>query len=202
MSNGTNTNVNTDASSTTSSAVTLDNFVALSAVLTGYSEAELNPDLDPMALAQEYFDLVQAKTKPSLFDQLLTTFAGIVAGAGGDPAKIASGVQQQILLPPDPCAGENIGDLARRIMRLWYLSIWYVNEPPGLFGPGDVVSSNAYTRGLAWDAMQAHPMGFSEMHFGYWADAPSPLPDGTTGVVPPRAPTDQVPPQPPQRGGI
>jgi hypothetical protein len=31
---------------------------------------------------------------------------------------------------------------------------------------------NAYTMGLAWDAAQAHPMGYSELHFGYWAVAP------------------------------
>jgi hypothetical protein len=32
---------------------------------------------------------------------------------------------------------------------------------------------NAYTRGLAWDAFLAHPMGYSEEAFGYWATAPA-----------------------------
>ena len=205
MSNGTNNSTSNNASGGASSVVTLDTFVQLSSVLTGYSEAALNPALDPLALAQEYFDTVQAKTKaqPHLLEQLLTTFAGIVNGAGGDKAKISSGVEQQILKAPQPSHGESIGDLARRIIRLWYLSIWYVEEPPPPFGDGEVVSSNAYTRGLAWDAMQAHPMGFSEMHFGYWAQAPEPLADKTRGKLPKRlpVPADQQPPQAPQRGG-
>jgi hypothetical protein len=60
---------------------------------------------------------------------------------------------------------------------MWYLSIWYFldqTQPITGFSAGQVVSMNAYVKGLAWDVMQAHPMGYSEMHFGYWADPPQP----------------------------
>jgi hypothetical protein len=49
-----------------------------------------------------------------------------------------------------------------------------VNEPPNPTDSGTIPSANAYTLGLAWDAAQAHPMGYSELHFGYWATQPPP----------------------------
>jgi len=37
------------------------------------------------------------------------------------------------------------------------------------------VSSTAYTHGLAWNVMQSHPIGFSELTFGYWSTPPGPI---------------------------
>jgi hypothetical protein len=31
------------------------------------------------------------------------------------------------------------------------------------------------TNGWIWPILQAHPMGYSMMEFGYWADQPLPL---------------------------
>ena len=42
-------------------------------------------------------------------------------------------------------------------------------------GNGSVVSANAYVGGLAWRAAQAHPMGYSQLSFGYWASPPPSL---------------------------
>jgi len=38
-----------------------------------------------------------------------------------------------------------------------------------------VVSSNSYVEGWIWRILQAHPMGYSMMRFGYWANQPPPL---------------------------
>jgi hypothetical protein len=38
----------------------------------------------------------------------------------------------------------------------------------------EVVSPKAYTQAWALRVAQAHPMGFSEMQFGYWTRPPNP----------------------------
>jgi len=42
-----------------------------------------------------------------------------------------------------------------------------------------VISPKAYTQGWALKVAQAHPMGFSEMQFGYWTRPPNPRSDFT-----------------------
>ena len=41
--------------------------------------------------------------------------------------------------------------------------------------PVKVISPAAYTQGWTWRVAQAHPMGYSELRFGYWAKDPLPL---------------------------
>jgi hypothetical protein len=144
----------------------MDNFVGLSVILTGFDADDLNPPLSPQPVAVESLQMLQSKVDAALVSQLLTTYQTIAAQFPSDeqPAE----VQSQILTDP------NMGPVARNIIRMWYLSTWYEGYTGMVtgFSPGTVVSSNAYTKGLAWDAMQAHPMGYSEMHYGYWADPP------------------------------
>ncbi len=155
----------------------LDNFVGLSALLTGFAASTLNPPLSPQPVAVEYLAFMrkpEADVDPATLERLLATYQAI---ALLPPAEQPAQVQAQVLTDPQ------IGPLARNIIRMWYLSIWYDGYQSGGvsgFSPGTVVSSNAYTKGLAWDVMQAHPMGYSEMHYGYWADPPE-APDDSTG---------------------
>jgi Membrane bound FAD containing D-sorbitol dehydrogenase len=148
----------------------LDNFVGLSAVLTGFSADDLNPQFSPAPVAVEYLQTLQSKVDAQLVSRLLSTYQAIAAEP---PDAQPALVHAQILQDPD------LGPVARNIIRMWYLSIWYTDYQGMVtgFSDGVVVSSNAYTKGLAWDAMQAHPMGYSEMHYGYWADPP----EGATG---------------------
>ena len=37
------------------------------------------------------------------------------------------------------------------------------------------VSDQAYKESWAWKIAQSHPMGYSEYHFGYWAEQPPTL---------------------------
>jgi hypothetical protein len=159
-----------------------NNFVGLSAILTGYPQEELAPPLDPIGLASEYLNWMTQNADRVAFLQTLSIYQNIVQQVASQfppppafdptnltPAQIAAIsplVEQQILADPA------MGKIARRMIRLWYLSTWYTTEPPDPNGDGQVVSMNAYTMGLAWDAAQAHPMGYSELHFGYWAVAP------------------------------
>jgi hypothetical protein len=159
----------------------INNFVGLSSILTGFTQEELAPAIDPIGLASEYLNwILQQLQEPDrqTFLKVLSTYQDIAAQFPPplDPvtpdatqvAEISGAVQQQIL------SDSNMAAIARRIIRLWYLATWYVNEPPNPTDSGTIPSANAYTLGLAWDAAQAHPMGYSELHFGYWATQPPP----------------------------
>jgi hypothetical protein len=74
--------------------------------------------------------------------------------------------------------------LARSIVLMWYLGAWYepaelkaLRKDPTRVPKFDVVSPKAYTQAWAWRVAQAHPMGFSEMQFGYWTRPPNPRTD-------------------------
>ena len=67
----------------------------------------------------------------------------------------------------------NVKFLARSIVLLWYLGSWY--EPADLknkVASPKVVSAKAYTQGLVWQIAGAHPMGYSNLQFGYWSRDP------------------------------
>lgn len=135
----------------------LQTFVALSSALTGFPGDVLAPEVDPIGLAPEYLDFVRGKADATVLGDLLAAFQ-----KSPDTGAILA----------DP----TLGPLARRIMRLWYLANWYTSEPPQPTDEAQVVSMNGYRLALAWTAIQAHAMGDSEMHYGYWAKPPQPLP--------------------------
>jgi hypothetical protein len=70
--------------------------------------------------------------------------------------------------------------LARSIVLMWYLGAWYepaelkaVRKDPTRVPAFQVVSPKAYTQAWALRVAEAHPMGFSEMQFGYWTRPPT-----------------------------
>jgi hypothetical protein len=74
--------------------------------------------------------------------------------------------------------------LARSIVLMWYLGAWYepaelraVRKDPDRVPIFQVVSPKAYTQAWALRVAQAHPMGFSEMQFGYWTRPPNKIAD-------------------------
>jgi hypothetical protein len=74
--------------------------------------------------------------------------------------------------------------LARSIVLMWYLGAWYepaelraLRKDPSRTPTFQVISPKAYTQAWALRVAQAHPMGFSEMQFGYWTRPPRELLD-------------------------
>ena len=75
---------------------------------------------------------------------------------------------------------DDIKFLARSIVLLWYLGSWY--DPKDLKAShrgqtrphhsSEVLSPKAYTQGLVWQIAGAHPMGYSNLQFGYWSRDP------------------------------
>ena len=76
---------------------------------------------------------------------------------------------------------DDIKFLARSIVLLWYLGSWY--KPEDLRAQAtaakpervssEVVSPKAYTQGLVWQIAGAHPMGYSNLQFGYGRAIPA-----------------------------
>jgi hypothetical protein len=153
-------------------AADLDLFVTLSASLTGIAKAKLAPAVDPIQIKNDYFK--QARTDPA--------FPALLDIIRADPTH-PDAAAEKVMHNADPA----IKYLGRSIILAWYLGAWY--EPktlaiydspkPGLFPvtPLKVISPAAYTQGWTWRVAQAHPMGYSEMRFGYWAQDALPLND-------------------------
>jgi hypothetical protein len=154
-------------------------FLVLSQALTGVQISLLAPEfapkddvlksdpgVDPFNIKDQYFAWINASNAPT-FERLLQI--------ASDHPKSA----------PDIVTAVNAGDdtrfLARSIVLLWYLGSWYKPEDLKKFSapdappvpiPSHVVSAKAYTLGLVWQIAQAHPMGYSNLQFGYWSREP------------------------------
>lgn len=164
-----------------SSSRDMISFLVLSSALTGFEIARLAPEfdkknapdildadpgVDPFNIKNDYFNWINASAAPT-FEKLL---------------QIATDHRQSL---PDIVTAVNASEdtkfLARSIVLLWYLGSWYrpddlkKNATPGARAliPSQVVSAKAYTLGLIWQIAQAHPMGYSNLQFGYWSREPA-----------------------------
>jgi len=143
---------------------TLEVFVELSEVLTGFGWNTLAGDPELTRVKQEYFATVRRHVPAELFEALLTAYQGIVRGSERSRLEIEEEVTREIV------ADSRFGPVARNIVKMWYLGVWY--NPPAQSRYGYVVSSEAYRSGLVWQVMQAHPVGDSRLPFGYWTRLP------------------------------
>ena len=174
--------VSIGATDTPATAQTVDDmvtFVQLSAALTGIADVKLAtpffnapvPNSDPVDIKGAYFDRAN-KSRPAVFRRLLQ----IAREAQKLPeAGRADAIIEQV------AATSQTKYLARSVVLMWYLGAWYdpgdlqkaAELPDHPAPPFKVISSKAYTQAWALRVAQAHPMGFSEMQFGYWARPPS-----------------------------
>ena len=155
-------------------------FVNLSAALTGIAKVKLAPDVDPIDIKEEYFRQASNPKYAAAFTGLLqlTRAANLQI-----PDEDTDGV-----IPQDKVDGlvariearDDTKFLARSIVLMWYLGAWYEPDDlrklaadPKAFVPHTILSSKAYTQGWLWRVAQAHPMGYSDMQFGYWTRPPA-----------------------------
>ncbi len=153
----------------------LADFANMSAALTGFQPSFLRPFLDPVNLSGTYYDFAVSQVSQQGMDALLNAYRAI---ATQPPQAIAN-----TLLETGSTTPSNQAQIAQSIVALWYLGSWYKPAYQNGGVPGavvQVVSSQAYTNGLAWQVAQAHPMGFSAFTFGYWSQPPASL--ATFGV--------------------
>ena len=149
-------------------------FLLLSEALTGVNRHTLAPELqedkreilnsdpgiDPINIKNAYFAWINANDATSSFGKLL---------------QLAKDNRQSLgdIIPKVNGSAEDMKFLARSIVLLWYLGSWY--KPDDLMNKvasSKVVSPKAYTQGLVWQIAGAHPMGYSNLQFGYWSRDP------------------------------
>jgi hypothetical protein len=159
----------------------MDNFVGLSAVLTGFNKSIIAPTIDPINVKAEYF--AKFTKEISNYQDILDKYAALKTIT---PALSDQQIGQQIL------ANSAYETPCRQLIFLWYSGAWgsvvtteCTNKETGKTTVTKTVASNmlsakSYTQGLAWQVMQSHPMGDSNYRYGYWAQQPADL-DKYTG---------------------
>jgi D-sorbitol dehydrogenase-like protein len=158
-------------------------FLLLSAALTGVDIQTLAPEfsrgsgdilsadpgIDPINVKNAYFRQVSAPGTATSLTKLL---------------QIAKDnrLSQDDIIAKVNASEDDTKFLARSIVLLWYLGSWY--EPGDLKNAAaapelvhapikqKVLSAKAYTQGLVWQIVGAHPMGYSNLQFGYWSRDP------------------------------
>ena len=146
----------------------LERFLALSAEITAYPVYELRGT----GLAESYLETVEKIVGPQFLDALLDTYDRAVAAADG-----GSGLPD--LLRRDLFSDLRLGPVARNLVKMWYLGVWY--ELPqtwtDAYGAQQrnvafTVSAAAYTEGLLWPSIGANPPGAKAPGYASWAQPP------------------------------
>ena len=146
----------------------LDDFVVLSAALTGYRAAELLGT----GMAETYLDRITAIIGEQFAARLWTVGRDVVQRGRRRPRHSARSAHPRGSRPRPTRAS---------ILVLWYTGQWL--QLPGPWrdrhgaSPLDVdhiLSPDAYVAGLMWDAIGAHPQGAKAPGFATWVDLPTP----------------------------
>ena len=172
-------------------------FLLLSAALTGVHVVNLAPEfvpdkseilnsdpgVDPINIKNAYFAWINVNDSTS-------SFAKLIQLAKDNRESAIS------IIAAANASDDNTKFLARSIVLLWYLGSWYKpgdlktnSATPGTRAvtPSEVVSAKTYTQGLIWQIVGAHPMGYSNLQFGYWSrdprDANNPAEKSNFGLI-------------------
>jgi hypothetical protein len=138
-------------------------------------------------LVETYLATVDSEVGPAITDTLLNAFDRI--------APETSNELRAVKLRQTVFGCEQLGPVARAIVKLWYIGTWYALPAAWQerFGPAVrdgtfVPTPEAYVEGLLWPAIGAHPPGAKAQGFGSWQ-------------LPPRIPTFEQPHFPPTQQG-
>ncbi|HEV7776794.1 MAG TPA: hypothetical protein VGO76_08015 [Luteibacter sp.] len=153
----------------------MENFIGLSAVLTGFDSSILAPELDPVDIKSEYLPFFTAKIGQPLLSNLLQQYAKL-SGEG----LTAQQIGEAMLAPAN---GADFVLACRQLIFMWYSGAWPILIPASATAPAstvsDLISGNTYAAALVWQVMQSHAMGDSNYRYGYWAKPPAALDEYT-----------------------
>lgn len=144
-------------------------FLSLSATITGFTAFRLRGT----GQAEPYFAALIDILGEATVAALLRAFRRVEAEAGADEAALDRLLRAAIF------GDEQLGPIARNLIKLWYVGTWY--QLPAAwreaFGEleGDttaVVSPAAYTEGLLWPTIGANPAGAKGPGYGTWSAPP------------------------------
>lgn len=131
---------------------TLDEFLALSRILTGIE----NPDRE---LGKQYLERLTGGPEQPLIQQILDRFRKLKADES-----VAERVKKAIV------GDEKLRPAVCQVILLWFTSATFENEiPPIKLHYGNQVE---YFSGIVWTLVGAHVPGLSGGYFGHWRYAP------------------------------
>lgn len=154
----------------------MNNFIGLSAVLTGFNSSVLAPALDPVNIKAEYLPFFTAAVNqesgnPNLVNNIFAKFASLKSQT--NPKLTDQQIGAAML---DASNGADFVLACRKLIFMWYSGAWPTIIPATATAPAstvsNMISAKSYTCGLAWQVMQSHPMGDSNYRYGYWAKPP------------------------------
>lgn len=143
-------------------------FLALSVVVTGFTEFELIGT----GQAEFYFSTVTRIVGEPFMTELCQRFHQIQSESQ-DEAALVTALRTEIT------SDDKLGPITRSIIKLWYVGTWYQlpYEWREAYGARDedktfVVSPVAYTEGLLWPTIGANPSGAKAPGYGSWSSPP------------------------------
>jgi hypothetical protein len=151
----------------------LDDFLAFSARITDFTVFSLQGT----GLARRYLATVSDIVGEAALGELLDVYRTLEpANAQAAPGDAALDRQLRAGIFSHP----KFGPVARNLIKLWYVGIWYQlprewRDAFGIHGNDTtfVVSPAAYTEGLLWKAIDANPSGAKGPGYGTWQDPPN-----------------------------
>lgn len=145
-------------------------FLATSAALTGFDEA----DLLGTGLVDVYLDELSTVIGDVDLDAFLAAADAALTRGAGDPARTEAAIASEVI------AHARFGPIARAVITMWYLGTW--NRLPDAWwgtrprSPRDVdrvISAASYVESLVWRAAGTHPPGAKQPGFGSWSFPPA-----------------------------
>ncbi|MFI5842615.1 hypothetical protein ACIA8K_23190 [Catenuloplanes sp. NPDC051500] len=159
--------------------MSLDDFVAFSAEVTGFTEF----DLLGTGQAESYLDVVTAVVGERNLADLLSAYRARVTETGDEQARAAQ-------LTGAVLGDDRLGPIARNIIKLWYCGVWFAlpDDWTARFSPAGrpgtfTASPQAYTQGLLWYAIGANPPGARAPGYASWASPPR-IPELPASAIP------------------
>ena len=140
-------------------------FLDISVYLTGFSKIELQGT----GMLETYFNTINANTNPLIVNAFYEEVRHILAL--DNDKKIEEAIAEK-LMPLDKYEG-----LAQQSILMWYMGTWSTlnyDEKTNTYSliNGVVVSANAYTQGLVWEAAETHPPAAKQPGYDSWAHPP------------------------------
>lgn len=128
----------------------LDLFLNISSHLTGFKTIALLGT----GMAETYFNTIVAHVNPKTVALFYKACAEILALE--NETEITEAIKNELI--PDG----NYAGIGKKIILMWYLGNW----------ENEVISANAYTQGLVWEAAETHPPGAKQPGFDSWRERP------------------------------
>lgn len=143
-------------------------FLAFSAEMTAFTAF----DLRGTGMAETYLDTATTVVGDDTIDTLLTAYAAA-------PAALDDRTLRDAHLRLAIFGDARLGPVARNLIKLWYVGIWYELPRAWIeaFGARTanikfMASAQAYTEGLLWPAIGANPPGAKAPGYASWVAAP------------------------------